>query len=59
MDGMDPGLSILFIVAGWAGWLLYAGLNPWNKRRWYDRSWRVIAAAFISYLAVLFFFGDS
>jgi hypothetical protein len=54
-----PGLYVLFMLAGSACWLLYAGLNPFNKRRWYDRSWRVMAAALITYLGVLFFFGDS
>jgi H+/Cl- antiporter ClcA len=52
-------LSVAFTAVGSAAYCLYTGLNPFNNRRWYDRSWRVVAGALISYLAVLFFFGDS
>jgi hypothetical protein len=52
-------LSVTFTASGSAAYWFYTGLNPFNSRRWYDRSWRVAAAVLISYLTVLLFFGDS
>jgi hypothetical protein len=52
--------TFLAIVAFGGLYCLFTGLNPLNRRRWYDRVWRLVsAAALLGYLLLILLFADS
>jgi hypothetical protein len=51
--------SVAALMEFGALYCLFTGLNPFQRRRWYDRVWRVVVAVVGSLLVYLFLFGDS